>query len=486
MLFNSYIFIFAFLPVVLAGYFVLGSTPWSRLANIWLVFASLFFCGWWNVCYLPLLVGSILVNYVLTGTVLHFRRQGQLGPQRVTFWTGILFNLVLLGYYKYMDFLLDAVNRALGMHLPLLDVILPLGISFFTITQILALIDYHEGIAKEHDFINYALFVSFFPHLMAGPILYHRPMMKQFADTSLRHPQVCNLAMGLSLFILGLAKKLLIADSFIAPADWGFSHAATADFLQGWQAVLCYMMQLYFDFSGYSDMAVGLARMLNIEIPINFRHPFHATSVANFWQRWHISLTNAITACVYMPIVRALGKMTFGRTLFAASVAFFIVGIWHGAGWNFVIFAALQSVGIIVCQTWKHFHMHIAAWLGRTLTMLFVLVSFVCFRAPDFFTIKAMLGAMIGRHGVALPAVIAEEMNPFFAADFPTSAGIPGLPLEMLCFALALVIFFPDANDIVRHIEKKPHAIYAVALAFLFLAAVFSMTKESVFLYFQF
>ena len=486
MLFNSYIFIFAFLPVVLAGYFVLGSTPWSRLANIWLVFASLFFYGWWNVCYLPLLVGSILVNYVLTGTVLHFRRQGQLGPQRVTFWTGILFNLVLLGYYKYMDFLLDAVNRALGMHLPLLDVILPLGISFFTITQILALIDYHEGIAKEHDFINYALFVSFFPHLMAGPILYHRPMMKQFADTSLRHPQVCNLAMGLSLFILGLAKKLLIADSFIAPADWGFSHAATADFLQGWQAVLCYMMQLYFDFSGYSDMAVGLARMLNIEIPINFRHPFHATSVANFWQRWHISLTNAITACVYMPIVRALGKMTFGRTLFAASVAFFIVGIWHGAGWNFVIFAALQSVGIIVCPTWKHFHMHIAAWLGRTLTMLFVLVSFVCFRAPDFFTIKAMLGAMIGRHGVALPAVIAEEMNPFFAADFPTSAGIPGLPLEMLCFALALVIFFPDANDIVRHIEKKPHAIYAVALAFLFLAAVFSMTKESVFLYFQF
>jgi len=137
MLFNSYIFIFAFLPVVLAGYFVLGSTPWSRLANIWLVFASLFFYGWWNVCYLPLLVGSILVNYVLTGTVLHFRRQGQLGPQRVTFWTGILFNLVLLGYYKYMDFLLDAVNRALGMHLPLLDVILPLGISFFTITQIL-------------------------------------------------------------------------------------------------------------------------------------------------------------------------------------------------------------------------------------------------------------------------------------------------------------------------------------------------------------
>ena len=486
MLFNSYIFIFAFLPVVLTGYFALGCTSWSRLANVWLVLASLFFYGWWNVRYLPLLLVSIAVNYCLSGAILHFRQQARLTLQRIIFWSGITWNLALLGYYKYTDFLLGAVNDALGTHLPLLHVILPLGISFFTITQILALIDCHEGVAKDHNIIDYALFVSFFPHLMAGPIIYHRPMMQQFRNAALRRPQAGNLAMGFSLFILGLAKKLLIADSFIAPADWGFAHAGTIDLVQSWQAVFCYMMQLYFDFSGYSDMAVGLARMMNIKIPANFRHPFHATSVANFWQRWHISLTNAITACVYMPIVRAMGAMTFGHMLVAASIAFFIVGIWHGAGWNFVAFAALQSVGIIVSQTWKHRHLPMAPVLGRLLTLCFILVSFVCFRAPDLATIRAMLIAMAGGHGLHLPAFIAGELDPFLASDLPASAGIPGLPVEMLCLALALVAFAPDANDIIKSLEKHPRWYVAPLLALLFIFSVYHMTKESVFLYFQF
>lgn len=489
MLFNSYIFLFAFLPVTLAGYFLLGCTRRSGLANVWLVCASLFFYGWWDIGYLPLLGGSILCNYVLTGAVLRFRQQGRLLPQRIAFWTGIVGNLALLGYYKYAGFLAGAVNDVLGTQLPVLRVILPLGISFFTITQILALIDYHEGVAKEHGLVSYALFVSFFPHLMAGPILYHRPMMKQFGDASLRRPRAGNLAMGATLFILGLAKKLLIADSFIAPVAWGFDHAATLDFVQGWQAVLCYAMQLYFDFSGYSDMAVGLARMMNIEIPVNFRQPFRATSVANFWQRWHISLTNAITACVYMPLVRVMSKgrkITFGRTLLAASVAFFLVGIWHGAGWNFVVFAALQSAGIAVCQTWKHFHLPIAPVLGRALTLLFILISFLCFRAPDLFTIKAMLGAILGRHGFHLPAAAADAVNPYLAVPQAASAGLPELPVEMLCIALLLVIFAPDANGIVKHISLHPRTIYALLIAVLFLACVLSLTKESLFLYFQF
>lgn len=489
MLFNSHIFLFAFLPVVLAGYFLLGTTRWNRFANVWLAVAGLVFYGWWNIRYLPLLVGSILANYCLTGAVLHFRRQGRLAPQRIAFWSGIEFNLAMLGYYKYTDFLISAVNSAFGAQLPLLHVILPLGISFFTITQILALIDCHEGVAKEHDFVNYALFVSFFPHLMAGPILYHRPMMKQFADAALRRPQTGNLAMGASLFILGLAKKLLIADSFIAPVAWGFSNAATLDFAQGWLSVLCYMMQLYFDFSGYSDMAVGLARMMNIEIPVNFRHPFHATSVANFWQRWHISLTNAITACVYMPLVRALGRgsrPTFVHTFIAAAIAFFLVGIWHGAGWTFVAFAALQSAGIAVCQAWKHCHLHIAPLLGRALTMLFVCVSFVYFRAPDLRTAKAMLGAMFGHHGIHLPTDAAIAITPYVGHALPPMGTIPGLPVAVLCIALLLVIFSPDANGIIKHIEAHPRAIYAVLLAVLFLISVLHLAQPSMFLYFQF
>ena len=489
MLFNSYIFLFAFLPVTLTGYFLLGSTRRSGLANVWLALASLFFYGWWNIHYLPLLIGSIVCNYILTGLVLRFRGQERRTPQRIAFWLGIALNLALLGYYKYADFLLGAMNDAFGTHLPLLDVILPLGISFFTITQILALIDCHEGVAKEHGFVNYALFVSFFPHLMAGPILYPRPMMQQLANAALRRPQAKNLAMGASLFILGLAKKLLIADSFIAPVAWGFSHAATLDFVQGWQAVLCYMMQLYFDFSGYSDMAVGLARMMNIEIPINFRHPFHATSVANFWQRWHISLTNAITACVYMPIVRSLGKarkISFGHTLFAASVAFFLVGIWHGAGWNFVVFALLQSIGIVVSQSWKHYHLPMTPWLARLLTILLVFISFVSFRSPDLVTMRAMFGAMIGHHAFLLPALVTDELNPYLVTKLAASAGLPGLPLEMLVLALLLVIFSPDANEIVRRIEQHPRVIYAILLAVLFVVSVLHLTQETIFLYFQF
>ena len=486
MLFNSYIFLFAFLPVTLAGYFLLGCTRRGRLANVWLLFASLVFYGWWNVHYLPLLILSILVNYVLSIAILHFRQQARIRAQRAAFWTGIVWNLALLGYYKYAGFLLGAVSSALGAHLPILHVILPLGISFFTITQILALVDCHTGVAKGHDFLDYALFVSFFPHLMAGPILYHRPMMQQFADASLRRPQAGNLSMGTALFILGLAKKLLIADSFIDPVAWGFSHAATLDFVQGWQTVLCYMMQLYFDFSGYSDMAVGLARMMNIAIPINFRHPFHATSVANFWQRWHISLTNAITACVYMPLVRALGKATFAHALIAAAVAFFLVGIWHGAGWNFVAFAALQSIGIAICQTWKHWHLPMASVLGHLLTLLFIAASFIFFRAPDLLTAKAMFGAVVGHHGAHLPVILADEVQPYFSAHIATVQSLPGLPIGVLVIALLFAAFGPDANDIVKKLEAHPRIPYAIALSVIFLASVLCLSKESLFLYFQF
>lgn len=486
MLFNSYIFLFAFLPVTLTGYFVLGCTRWSGLANIWLLFASLAFYGWWDVRYLPLLVMSILVNYAISIAILRFRRQGRGRAQRMAFWAGMVWNLALLGYYKYTDFLFGALNAALGAQLPILHVILPLGISFFTITQILALIDCHTGVAKGHSFFNYALFVSFFPHLMAGPILYHRPMMQQFADASLRRPQIDNLAMGAALFLLGLAKKLLIADSFIDPVAWGFAHAATLDFVQGWQTVLCYMMQLYFDFSGYSDMAVGLARMMNIAIPINFHHPFHATSVGNFWQRWHISLTNAITACVYMPLVRAMGQMTFAHTLVAASIAFFLVGIWHGAGWNFVAFAALQSAGIAVCQSWKHWHLPMAPALGHLLTLLFIAASFIFFRAPDLVTAKAMFGAVLGHHGLHVPVLLADFVQPYLSAPITAAESLPGLPLGVLVLAIAFTAWGIDANDIVKKLEAHPRISYAVALSVLFLASVLCLSKESLFLYFQF
>ena len=324
MLFNSYEFIFLFLPIVLAIYFFLGNKL-NKSANIWLMFASLFFYGYWDIHYLPLLMGSIAINFIIAGQIIKSRQNDNLLKSKLLFLAGLIFNIGLLGYYKYLDFFLKNLNR-LGADFELMNLILPLGISFFTITQLLYLFDCHEGLVKDHKLANYALFVSFFPHLMAGPILYHRQMMKQFNNSKLRKLNWSNISAGLSLFVIGLMKKVLIADELSPYVGMGFSNAAGLDCFTAWLTAISYMLQLYFDFSGYSDMAVGLSRMMNLEIPINFNSPYRAASMINFWQRWHISLTNAITACVYMPIVKYLKTRTLSHTIIASFIAFFIVG----------------------------------------------------------------------------------------------------------------------------------------------------------------
>lgn len=492
MKFNSYVFLFAFLPVVLSGYFFFGRTRHSRLANIWLTAASLFFYGYWNWHYLPLLLGSILGNYLLSGIILRLRRDGKPCWERAVFWMGILLNIGLLAYYKYLDFLLSAMNEAAGTSLPLLHLVLPLGISFFTITQILALIDCHEGVVTSHTFWDYALFVSFFPHLMAGPILYHKPMMRQFQDERLRRLDWDNLSAGCALFILGLVKKVLIADSFTAAVAWGYGQAADIRFFAAWFTVTCYALELYFDFSGYSDMAVGLARMMNIKIPINFNKPFYATSVANFWQRWHISLTNAITACVYVPLARTLAggravMPSFRQSLCAAAVAFFIVGIWHGAGWTFVLFALLQSGGIAVGMIWKKYGRSLPQLLAHLLMLAFIALSFAIFRAPDLFHAKAMCGGLIGRHGFDIPQALLDILGPMGTiVPLPPLALPPGAPLSALAAAVLLVALGHDANDIVRRIAARPRLYWAAALAAGFLCCVLQLSQASIFLYFQF
>lgn len=491
MLFNSYIFIFVFLPIVLAGYFLLGKSRHSRGAIVWLMVASLFFYGYWNPLYLPLLVGSIFFNYILSGLLLRWRTDRHTWARGV-FWLGIIANLSLLVYYKYTDFFINSINHFFNSSIPLLNVILPLGISFFTITQILALIDCYEGVVKKHNFIDYALFVSFFPHLMAGPILYHRPMMKQFQDRSLRIFNLNNFTLGLVLFILGLAKKLLIADSFIGSVEWGYSQANDLHFFAAWFTVVCYALELYFDFSGYSDMAVGIARMMNIQIPINFNRPFHATSVTNFWQRWHISLTNTITACVYMPLVRTFAKKrnglpTFGQSLAAAAIAFFLVGIWHGAGGTFVVFAFLQSIGIACSMLWKKYGKPLPSYLSHSITLLFVAISFAIFRAPDLSHAWSMCKGMIGLHGFDIPQPILSSLGSMRGfCSFPTLSLPADAPLMTLYLALLLIAISPDANGIVRRIEKKASLIYAPILGALFIGSILALTQESLFLYFQF
>ena len=460
MLFNSYPFIFLFFPIVLAGYFLLGRTRFNKLANLWLVLASLAFYGYWDISFLPLLLGSILVNYTLSGGILRGKRLNRLLQQKIFFGLGLFFNLGLLGIYKYLDFFLENINL-LGANVPLLHLILPLGISFFTITQILYLLDCYAGVAKDHDFINYALFVSFFPHLLAGPILYHKPMMEQFSNSELRHLNWDNMASGLSLFIIGLTKKVVIADSLISFIAQGFSHPENLTMVTAWFTAVSYMMQLYFDFSGYSDMAVGLAKMLNIDIPMNFNAPYRAKSLIAFWQRWHISLTNAITACVYMPVLRSFKQMSWGAMVFSSFVAFFVVGIWHGAGWKYVAFALLHSGGIVVNHIWRHYHLWMPVRLGQAITLLVVLISHVIFRADDMHNAGQMLLAMTGAHGF------------YSGLQFP----------RMLIIAVLLAAFAPTSLALSK---RNPSYATAIILAAALTYSVSRLSSITEFLYFQF
>ncbi len=292
MLFNSYEFMFLFLPVAVAGYFFLNSRKLTTAATAWLVLASLFFYSWWNVRYLALIIGSVLFNFG-AGTAL--LRQGTAGKRGVLPKTillaGVAGNVALLCYYKYTDFFIQNLNQLTGLGIALQRIVLPLGISFFTFTQIAFLVDAFKGKAREYDLLRYALFVTFFPHLLAGPIIHHTEMMPQFSRLRGRVLDYRNLSFGLYLFFIGLFKKVVIADALAPLATFGFDSAKNLTFLEAWVTSLCYTLQLYFDFSAYTDMALGASRMFNIVLPRNFNSPYKALNIADFWRRWHMTLS---------------------------------------------------------------------------------------------------------------------------------------------------------------------------------------------------
>ena len=463
-----------FFPTVLTVYFLLGRFKLN--ANGWLLLSSLAFYGYWDINYLPILLGSIAINFGIAKLILDTNHKN------LFFGLGLCFNLGLLGVYKYLDFIIENINRV-GAGIEPLGLILPLGISFFTITQLLYLYDCYSGVTKEHGVINYALFVSFFPHLMAGPILYHRQMFKQFNDERLRAVDWQNLSSGLILFIIGLIKKVLIADQLSPYVGLGFGSTVEIDCLTAWLTAISYMLQLYFDFSGYSDMAVGLSKMMNLDIPINFNSPYRASSMINFWQRWHISLTNAITACVYMPLVRRFKTRTLGHTVTASFIAFFIVGIWHGAGWTFVVFAILNAVGIVVNYVWKFYKCSLPLIPAHLLTLTYVLLTMVFFRAESVTDAVNMISAMFGSNGIVFPQKLVTLAAMF---NVPLTVGnVPGsLPKLIFIAAILIVAFCPNSNQLTKKISPSPWLATAAAIA-LFIATL-HLSSVTEFLYFQF
>ena len=405
MLFTSYIFFYIFLPVALIGY--LGLARLSREASMaWLLFVSVFFYGWWDIHYVPLLMGSIIFNY--TSGILIAKSRNFRGTLLAT---AIVANLILLFWYKYANFFATSLSLLGSIEWQTMDIILPLGISFFTFTQIAFLVDVWKRTAKEFNFLHYALFVTYFPHLIAGPILHHKEMMPQFKKAAPYRLNLNDITTGLLLFCIGLFKKIILADSiqsYVAPVfDAPLDASLTLD--EAWAGALAYTFELYFDFSGYSDMAVGLSRMFGIILPLNFNSPYKANNIIEFWRRWHMTLSRFLRDYLYIPLGGS--RKGASRRYLNLMTTMLLGGLWHGASWTFVVWGGLHGLYLVINHSWNKFcgiegH-HRTTPYGTALAVLTtffaVVVAWVFFRAQNFEAAWRILSAMSGIQGCSLP-----------------------------------------------------------------------------------
>ena len=405
MLFHSFEFIFVFLPTVWLGYRYLVARDFSIGATAWLVAASLIYYGYWNPRFIPLIAGSVLVNFWL-GTKLADPSSDRRTRRHYILASGIAFNLLLLGYFKYTNFLIENINVPLGLEIQIVPIVLPIGISFFTFQQIAFLVDSFRREAGEYNLLRYSLFVTFFPQLIAGPIVHHSELIPQFGQQG-RHNMASDLIVGLTIFVIGLFKKMIIADTMALGVDNTFGAAAAgADptFFESWGAALCFNFQIYFDFSSYSDMAIGLGRMFGIRLPINFTSPYKADSIVDFWRRWHITLSRFLRDYLYIP----LGGSRRGKARRYVNVVITMIlgGIWHGAAWTFLLWGAMHGVFLLINLIWRERFPRRRSgnrWIGRVVTLLCVVVAWVPFRAGNFEAVLAMYRGMLGLNGVSVP-----------------------------------------------------------------------------------
>jgi len=518
MLFNSYPFIFAFLPVTLAGFFWVGRRS-GTAAAAWLALASLFFYGWWNPIYVVLLVGSILFNYAV-GVAIVKADPAMFARRKRLLTAGIGVDLALLAYFKYANFFLDNLNTVLGSAISLGTIILPLGISFFTFTQIAFLVDAYQGKAREYRFVHYGLFVTYFPHLIAGPILHHGEMMPQFGLPDTYRVNWDKLAAGITMFVIGLFKKVMLADGiavYVIPIFHAARDGIALTFWEGWCGALAYSFQLYFDFSGYSDMAVGLSLMFGVRLPINFHSPYKAVNIIEFWRRWHMTLSRFLRDYLYFPLG---GNRRGPARRYANLMATMLLGgLWHGAGWTFVLWGGLHGVYLVINHAWRALRQILGQDTGRAtpwgraasrlLTFLAVVIAFTVFRAESFESALAMLRAMAGMNSFALPDFWFAKWGSLgtwlaaHGAQFTAASGLVTTGLVYwVVILLAVVWSAPNSQQILSRFEPalniplepvtwrwlrwNPTHAYAMFVAALALVCVINLHQKSEFLYFQF
>ncbi len=526
MLFNSYGFILLFLPLVLLGFFQLARVS-HAYAAAWLALASLFFYGYWNPTYIGLLLGSIVCNYAFGMWIAKVRikdggaRSDVRGERRKKHLliAAITGNLLLLGYYKYANFFVESVNTVAGLSWNFGDIMLPLGISFFTFTQIAFLVDTYQGKVREFNFVHYLLFVTYFPHLIAGPVLHHKEMMPQFAHAATYRFSYENMAVGCTIFFIGLLKKVFLADNIGYYAQVVFDGPAAGlqlSFIEAWSGALCYTLQLYFDFSAYSDMAIGVSRMFGVILPLNFHSPYKSVNIIEFWRRWHMTLSRFLRDYLYIPLGGSRnGKL---RRYLNLAATMLLGGLWHGAGWTFVIWGGLHGLYLMINHGWHSLRRALGqdpkarlSWpmrlLSGLLTFLTVTIAWVFFRADDLPVAISIVHNMLGFNGVGFP-------NDWFL-HFPQFHGwldAHGLlmahnglasrgMINALVMMLLIVWLAPNTQTIMQNYQPaldmpqpsdktrllwKPAGVYAWISGAGIGLALLSLISASEFLYYQF
>jgi len=460
MLFNSYQFILVFLPLTLLGYYLLASHHQWRLG--WLLLTSVVFYAYWDIRFLPMLLGSVLVNWLLA------RHLGTANC-RLLVALGLTFNLLLIGIFKYLDFLAGTFFAVAGQPFTAYDLVLPLGISFFTFQQISYLIDRARCNAESHPLLDYALYVVFFPQLIAGPIVRHNEIIPQYKKSPLRQDIYHHIGVGIFLFCLGLVKKTLIADRLAQTASPLFDAVANGETLtlvESWLASASYSLQLYFDFSGYSDMAIGLGLLFGFNLPMNFNAPYRARSIKEFWRRWHLTLSRFLRDYLYIPL--GGNRRGPGRLYIALLTTMLLGGLWHGADWTFIAWGGLHGCALVVNHVWTARGMVMPVVISWPATLVFLMFGWVIFRADSIGSANVILSSMLGARGFNLDA-----------GD--TSGG-------WFCLFAFLVAIVGPTSQVVAFKILKPLAPYAAAIAGLLVYLTLNAISDgySEFLYFQF
>lgn len=472
MLFNSIEFLFIFLPITFFVYFSLNKLKFIKLATAWLVVASLIFYSYWKIDYLPIILVSMIFNYAVGSTLSN--EQSLKINRKLLLIIGILGNIGALCYYKYFDFLIANINAIFHADFNYMHIILPLAISFFTFQQIAYLVDSYEGKTKEYDFLTYALFITFFPQLIAGPIVHHTEMMPQFAKLRNRLINHKNITIGLFLLAIGLFKKVMVADYFAIFAKAAFDSGSILSCFQAWCASFAYTFQLYFDFSGYCDMAMGVAYMFNIVLPQNFNSPYKADSIQDLWRRWHMTLSRFLKDYIYIPLGgNRKGTLKTYRNLF---LTFLIGGIWHGANWTFVIWGTMHGLGLCLHRLWKNLNVQMPKFIAVLITFLFVNFSWVYFRATTIERANSIIASMFGFNG----------FEPIIINKLRFSFDNGNLKLSILLLLSGFILAFCFKNSVEFSKKIKPNLVYFTATLVMLLISILSINKVSEFLYFQF